>query len=56
VGNDVAAGHHHGGVGVGGLFLADGAHEDGVEVVGRGEGDFDLWCVLVRDVYVSIMV
>ena len=41
--DDVAAGHHHGGVGVGGLFFCDGADEDGVEVVGWGEGDFGLY-------------
>jgi hypothetical protein len=40
--DDVAAGHHHGGVCVGGLFFGDGADEDGVEVIGLGEGDFDL--------------
>ena len=39
---DVAARHHHGGVLVGGLLFGDGADEDGVEVVGRGEWDLDL--------------
>jgi hypothetical protein len=40
--HDVAARHHHGRVGVRGLFFGHGAHEDGVEVVGVWEGDFDL--------------
>lgn len=35
-GDDVAAGHHHGGVRVGGLFFADRADKDGVEVVLAG--------------------
>ena len=41
--DDVAAGHHHGGVCVCGLFFGDGADEDGVEVVGWGEGNFSLY-------------
>lgn len=42
LGDDVAAGEHHGGVGLCGLFFGDRADEDGVKVVGGGEGDFDL--------------
>jgi hypothetical protein len=42
---DMAAGHHHGRVGVGGLLLGDGTDEDGVEVIGRWEWDFDLFTV-----------
>lgn len=41
LGNDVAAGDHHGRVRIGGLFLADGADKDGVEVVLARQWDFD---------------
>ena len=37
--DDMGAGHHHGGVGVGGLLLADGAHEDAMKDVGRRQRD-----------------
>ena len=39
---DVTAGHHHWRVCIGGLLFGDGADEDGVEVVGWWERDFDL--------------
>ena len=41
LGDDVATGEHHGGIRLCGLLFGDGADEDGVEVVGGGEGDFD---------------
>jgi hypothetical protein len=43
--DDMAAGHHHGRVRVGGLLLGDGTHEDGVEVIGWWEWDLDLCTV-----------
>lgn len=40
--NHMTTWHHHGWILVGGLLLGDWADEDGVELVGGGEGDFDL--------------
>ena len=37
--DDVSAGHHHGGVAIGGLLLADGAHEDAMKNIGRRQRD-----------------
>lgn len=39
--NDVTAGHHHGRIGIGGLFLGHWADKDAVEVVLAWQGDFD---------------
>jgi hypothetical protein len=49
MGHNVAAGHHHGRVGVCSLFFGHGAHEDGMEVVGMWERDFDLFHVSAMD-------
>jgi hypothetical protein len=43
---DVAAGNHHGRVRISSLFLANGTHEDGVEVVRAGQRDLDGQLVL----------
>lgn len=42
LGNNVAAGHHHGWVFVGGLLFRDRTDEDRVELVRGREGDFNL--------------
>jgi hypothetical protein len=42
LGNDVPAGHHHWGVGVGGLLFRDRADKDGVEVILAWKGYLDL--------------